>query len=153
MNISPLADGEDALRSMIAESKGTAHVFYKSLAEVQQDPDGVVILQGDDGGTIYLTCPASKVACSEQTIWKLLREVDKEFWGNPEDMAKVFFERLPVGSGVWGGMSGGGVQEDVWVHPELVRIGVSDETVEVVHGGRSGLSFSAIEAICKNWDS
>jgi hypothetical protein len=50
---------ERPLGRLQAESLGPAYVPLKSLEEAKAAPDGVAILQGDDGGQIYLVCPAA----------------------------------------------------------------------------------------------
>ena len=91
-----------------------------SLAAARAVPDGSVVLQGDWGGQIYLTAPASKVACDEATLARLLRELDAVAWpGSDPGAAEIGYERLREGESVPGGMGGGKVTGDVWVHEEL----------------------------------
>jgi len=40
----------------------------------------MVIFEGDYGGQIYATCPASLVRCSEETLQGLLRDLDTVGW-------------------------------------------------------------------------
>lgn len=93
-----------------------------SLAEARETPDGVVILQGDYGGQIYVVAPAARVACNEGALLRLLRDLDDIAWPGIEDAgSEVLFERLASGATVPGGMGGGRVDDDVWIHPELAR--------------------------------
>jgi hypothetical protein len=92
-----------------------------SLVEARQVPDGVVILEGDYGGQIYVVAPASRVECSEGELLHLLRDLDEIAWpGSEEDASVLRYERLPVGSKVPGGMGGARVDGDVWIHKELL---------------------------------
>jgi len=100
----------------------------KSLEEAKLRPDGVVILQGDEGGQIYLSCPARHVMCSEDVLRQLLSDIDSREW-KCEEISDVFFEELPVGSGIWGGMGGGIVVDGIWVHERLADIRSSIEAV------------------------
>ena len=91
-----------------------------SLAAARDVPDGVVILEGDYGGQIYLVAPASRVACSEGALLHLLRDLDEIAWpGSERDASTLRYERLPLGSTVPGGMGGARVDGDVWIHVEL----------------------------------
>lgn len=93
-----------------------------SLAEARETPDGVVILEGDYGGQIYVVAPAARVECSEGALLHLLRDLDEIAWpGSERDASQVRFERLSGGSNVPGGMGGGRVDDDVWIHAELAR--------------------------------
>ena len=110
----------------------------KALDEAKALPDGVAILQGDDGGQIYVVSPASKVACSANTLRDLLVDLDAIAWrGNQGDMRNVFYERLPLGTGVAGGMGGGHVGIEPWIHEEFVRAGLQAKILDVLAGRRS----------------
>jgi len=111
-------DLERGVRSLIAESRNEEHISYRTLTDAKSDPDGVVIFEGDDGGQIYLVARASFVSCAESQLQRLLAELDALRWADP-DSARVYYERLPVGSGVAGGMGGGRVAREVWIHAEL----------------------------------
>lgn len=128
-------DKESLLRSLMAEAAGTDYGSFGSLAEARADPDGVVILEGDMGGQIYLVVRAIQVACSEDALEQLLRDLDAREWPrNDADMARVCFERKPIGGPVAGGMGGGVVTEGVWVHPRLRAL--EQDIAEVLSGKR-----------------
>jgi len=61
---------------MIADAHGTPYYALGSLEEARTISDAVVILEGDYGGQIYATCPASQVKCSEPALHHLLRDLD-----------------------------------------------------------------------------
>lgn len=128
---------ESPLRSMIAGSNGEDHVFHRSLESAQSDANGVVIFEGDDGGQIYATVRAAFVRCDEAQLARLLAELDSLHWSAP-DMASISYESAPVGTLIAGGMGGGMVTSEVWVHPELpvsiaaVRAVVLGEAVSVL---------------------
>jgi hypothetical protein len=130
---SQLTSGEDPLRRMMADASDTSYVAFSSLEEAMRDPDGIVILQGDEGGQIYVVCQAAYVRCSELELNQLLKDLDALEWpGNDPSMATVVFERGTLGSGVAGGMGGGFVTRDVWVHPRLESQGLHSEIAAVL---------------------
>jgi hypothetical protein len=90
-------------------------------------------MEGDDGGQIYVTVPARLVACSERQLHELVVDIDAHVWGQPE-MTRVVYERLHAGDVVAGGMGGGLVGEDVWVHPRLVKRGFERAVRDVIQG-------------------
>ena len=133
-----LPDHERPLGRMMADSYGSPFSPLRSLDEAKAASDGVAILQGDDGGQIYVVSPASKVACSANTLRDLLVDLDAIAWpGNPADMRRVFYERLPLGAGVAGGMGGGHVGIEPWIHEEFVRAGLQANILDVLAGRRS----------------
>ena len=66
-----------ALRQMIAEANGLAYEPLKNFNEAKAVEDAVMIMEGDDGGQIYLVCPIRLVRCEEENLYKLLAELDK----------------------------------------------------------------------------
>jgi hypothetical protein len=113
-------DTDSPLHSLIAEAHGLGHHTFASLSDAQRDPDGVVILEGDDGGQIYVVARASDVECSEETLWRLLRDIDEKEWpANDLDSFRVCFEKHHIGEVIGGGMGGGLVTLGPWVHPRL----------------------------------
>src|SRR5438552_11511903 len=97
---------ESGVRRMVADARGPPYQALRSLGEAQAALDGVVVMEGDYGGQIYLTCPARLVKCDPGTLEQLLADLDGMAWRD-SDGARVFFERQPIGSGVAGGMGGG----------------------------------------------
>src|SRR5215472_14089137 len=118
ISIPTLASHESGLRRLIADAAGHPYRSFQTLAEAQADPDGIVVFEGDDAGQIYLVCTAADVHCSEKDLRSLLEDIDSLEW-NDATMAHVYFESLPVGSAVAGGMGGGRVVSGLWVHPRL----------------------------------
>jgi hypothetical protein len=115
---------QSAARLMMAESKGDTYRSFRTLAEAKAAPVAAVIIEGDDGGQIFATCPAALVRCSEDRLHKLAAELETRLNATEYDgSAQVLFEPIPVGRGVAGGMGGGGVIDGVWVHEEIQQIG------------------------------
>lgn len=108
----------------MADTTGGDYVSFRSLQEARSAEHGAVILEGDDGGQIYAAFPASSVLCTEAALRMLLRDLDAIAWpGNDENSSRVVFERRPIGSGVAGGMGGGLVTGEGWVHRAFTDLG------------------------------
>jgi hypothetical protein len=130
-----LPDHESGLRRLMADATGVPYQAFKTLADARLDPDGVVVLEGDDGGQIYGVFPTSIVSCAEDCLRRLLGDLDAIAWPhNPSDMARVVYERRAVGQGIAGGMGGGQLSADGWVHLEFCELGLDDEIRAVVRG-------------------
>lgn len=119
---------DSPLRSLMAKAAGSSYVSFTSLEDAQNDDNGVMIMEGDDGGTIYVVCPARRVRCSQQTLERLLCDIDAHVWNEP-DMAHIFYERATIGQGIAGGMGGGLVTDDIWVHAKLNHLADSVRAV------------------------
>ena len=129
---------ESDLRSMVADSQGTDYRAYKTLQEARSDPDAVVILEGDWGGMIYVVAPLNLVRCDEDRLRQLLVDLDVVAWGPPDGQEEggrdLLYEHQPVGSGIPGGMGGAASTGELWVHQELVRLGIQDSIARVLSG-------------------
>lgn len=133
-----LPDKERPLGRFMADAHGVAFRPLASLAEAKAADDGVVILQGDDGGQVYLVCPASLVRCAEATLEQLLIDLDELAWpGNDPNMRRVYYERLATGSGVPGGMGGGRVAAEPWIHGDFIGRGLGAAIADVLRGDRA----------------
>ena len=109
---------ESPLRRMIADSAATGYQAFASLDAARRSPGAFVILEGDDGGQIYVVAPVERVACAESTLHSLLHDIDSCEWNAP-DMARLVFERHQPGDGIPGGMGGAAADPNVWTHPQL----------------------------------
>lgn len=90
---------------------------FFSLEEAKKASDGYVVMEGDWGGQIYLTCPTGLVKCGEEALRKLLSKIDQGEWGcNEGGGASMSFGRAKPGDGVSGGMGGGAVTDGLWIH-------------------------------------
>jgi hypothetical protein len=129
---------------MMAEATAAPYVWFESLVEAQRDSDGAVIPEGDDGGQIYVAFPARAVKCTAVVLDQLLWDLDAICWPeNDEDMARVVFERRAIGEGVAGGMGGGLVTPDGWIHPTLVNLGIEPQVRAVLAGRSERLPYEA----------
>jgi hypothetical protein len=124
----------------MADAAGRAYVAFRDLAEAQADPDGVVILEGDEGGQIYVVFPASAVRAPELALNQLLLDLDAIAWPGQPDMARITYERRSVGVGISGGMGGGVVEPNGWIHEEFVRLGMEEEIRAVIDASRDRIA-------------
>jgi hypothetical protein len=105
---------------------------FKTAIETK---NATLIMEGDWGGQIYLTCPAEYVKCKEENLLNLLVDLDDLAWGDQgENSRKVLFEIRKPGEGISGGMGGGLVIDGLWVHEEFEDI--KDEISEVIGGAK-----------------
>lgn len=133
-----LPNHESALRRMYAESRSQPYRALRTLEEAKAYTDGVVILEGDDGGQIYVVAPTSLVKCSEQDLQQLLKDMDALEWNDPS-MVHIYYERHPIGSKVPGGMGGAVVTRGIWIHKNFTRLRVDSAVREVIEGKRKTL--------------
>lgn len=136
-NAKRLPDHESAVRRLYSDAHGLPYTPLHTLEEAKTFDDGIVVFEGDDGGQIYLVTPASRVVCSERTLRHLLDQLDEIEWPSGDGCgARIFYERQPIGTGIPGGMGGGAVTGDIWIHPRIVRRGI-DGSIRAVIAGRA----------------
>ena len=129
----------------MAESQGMDYVPLEGFEAARNCPNSIVILEGDDGGTIYLTIPACTVSCSEVALNQLLSDIDGMCWADPT-MRRVVYEVLAIGEVVAGGMGGGRVLDGLWLHPEVEKLGVRQDIEDVLRG-----QLDQIKSAGKRW--
>ena len=132
MSFKRIPDHVDALRSMMADAKGSTYVSFETLEEASRN-NAVLIMQGDEGGQIYLTYPAARIACSAERLNELLRFVDSKSFSDISS-ASIRYELLKPGDGVAGGMGGGIVTGDLWIHPEIATVELEEKIRSVFSG-------------------
>jgi len=141
----PLPKHVSPLRSMMADASGDLYVALETFEAARNHPSAIVIFEGDDGGTIYLTIPAYWVGCNEHTLKQLLSDIDAMCWSDISG-ARVVYEVLPIGSSVAGGMGGGRIIDGLWLHPTLEALGVHEDIEQVLNG-----QCERIDIIGKSW--
>jgi len=118
-------DAASPLRWIMATATGGSYEFFESLDEAKAEPDGVLVMEGDDGGTIYLVVPARDVKCSPLELERLLIEIDEAIWpGAYPHGRRLVYERAPAGTGIAGGDGGGASTGSLWIHPRVVAKGL-----------------------------
>ena len=130
-----IPDHESAVRRMVADAHGGGYKAIESLDEARATPGAAIVMEGDYGGSIYLTCPARLVRCDERALRQLLHDLDEHDWNDPEGVG-LYYEVAPVGSGVAGGTGGGVVTDRVWLHPDLEAKGLRERAEAVIAGKR-----------------
>lgn len=106
-----------------------------------ESKEAFVIMEGDDGGIIILTCPVRLVRCSYQTLWQLAHDLSKVVHCDDMD-TRLIYESLPIGSEVPGGTPGAIVTDTMWLHPELTEKGLQPEIEKVINGTKRRISWS-----------
>ncbi len=107
-----------------------------SLDEAKTLDDGVVVLTSDDGGQVLVVARAEAVQCDEVALLALLADLDELAWpSNNMQGSALSFREAAVGSHIGGGMGGGWVTADVWIHESLVQAG-AEEGIRCVFDGR-----------------
>lgn len=112
---------ESPLRRIIADAKGYDYRIAENLQEARTKEGYYLVMEGDDGGQIYLSYPASLVQCDENTLEKILIIIDENQWSNFDNTMRRFtFERFDSDRIIPGGMGGGfTLKDDLWVHEEI----------------------------------
>lgn len=126
---------ESPVRRILSDAHQQPYHPLRTLAEAQSYPDGAVIFEGDYGGQIYATCPASMIRCDEAMLDRLLSDLDALCWCDLTN-ARVFYERRAIGKGVSGGMGGGRITDDVWVHPRIASLNLTSAIRDTLLGLR-----------------
>jgi len=93
---------------MVAAAEGEKYIAYRTFAEAKADPNGIVVIDGDDGAMSYVVARANLVRCDEVQLQRLGAELDALMWTSPEGI-RIYFESAPEGA----------LSSDVWVHQEL----------------------------------
>src|SRR6266508_288112 len=132
-----LSEHGSALRWAMASALGVPYRSHSSVAEAKNDPQGVVVLEADDGGQILVVARASKVLFDEPVLVELLRDLDEHSWpGNDPNSRRLVYESVRSGVGIPGGMGGALATDQIWVHPHLVEEGLESAIVDVTEGKR-----------------
>lgn len=127
---------EDPMRKMVHLRNNQAYSVLESFEIAKKTQSGYMIMQGDDGGQLYLTIPAHQVKCKEKVLLNLLKELDALAW-NDLTMATIIYEVYSLGSVISGGMGGGYAGEELWVHKNFE--GIKDKIASVLSGMRDSL--------------
>ena len=105
--------------------------ILRNLDEARAAEDGVVVFEGDWGGTIYATVPVKYLSetISHQELSQLAVTLEKIHWDcnidedSPEGGSRMYYKRAVPGDGILGGMGGGCVMDGLWTHPGLTNNG------------------------------
>ncbi len=132
---------ESSVRSILAKAHGQDYSELGSLKNAKNFADAYAIMEGDYGGTIYLTIPVTLIQCSEETLEQLLLDIDARYWGDT-DGCNLSFERIPATTTrVAGGMGGGVIQSTLWLHSKIDALGLFPEIEAVISGKKLRLTL------------
>ncbi len=133
-------DSESPLRQILRETSGVPYRPITTLADAQREEDGYVVLEGDDGGMIYVVAPARAVKTGEDGLSALLQDLDEIAWsGGQPDMRRIYFEKREPGI-VPGGMGGGEASAQVWIHRQFRATRIGEEIVAVLDGKKDRIT-------------
>ena len=118
---SQIQNHESPLRRMMSDSYGVKYTALESLAEARNMNNAYLIMQGDEGGQIYLVIPANLVKCDEKALEVLLKDLDSLSWDDIS-MANIYYEVYKPNTAVSGGMGGGRAEDGLWVHKDFESI-------------------------------
>lgn len=130
-------DYESSMRKMVNSSRDENYNALSSLEEARRVSNAYLIMQGDEGGQIYLVAPIFLVKCDYVVLENLLKSLDELAW-NDISMADIYFETYDVGEIVVGGMGGGVAGKDVWLHKDFDNI--KNLVIKVLNGNAKSIS-------------
>jgi 3-methyladenine DNA glycosylase AlkD len=123
------------VRYMMHKAHGMGFKPLTDYDRAKEVKHGCVIIEGDYGGQVYLTCPMKYVKCSHKALLQLASDLDSIYWDD-EEGCRVYYENYKPPHGIFGGMGGGVLVDGLWVHPEFEDIGIKDRVGEVMNGNR-----------------
>ena len=128
-----IKDHESFVRKIFNTTHNIPYKAIKNLEEAKKMKNSFVIFEGDCGGTIYLTCPANMVKCEEKNLQELLEFIDNLYWKDLS-MASIYYEQADkIPSSVAGGMGGGVLNTDIWIHPEIEKLNINEKIKNIIY--------------------
>lgn len=93
--------------------------------EVMRSAEEWLVFEGDWGGQIYLTVPRKLIGKNSQVKF-LLRLLDRSAWGDNGGGSSMYYYRPADDKqfafmGVCGGMGGGMLTDEVWIHEDFLN--------------------------------
>lgn len=131
-----IPDHHSPVRHIINEANGVPNnLFMEGFDKAKNTPNTYVVMEGDWGGQIYLSCPMDLVKCSEESLITLLKDLDSIAWECNEGEGKgLYYEIHRLGDGIGGGMGGGEVKEGLWIHNEFMKLNLFNDIEQVILG-------------------
>jgi hypothetical protein len=137
---------------MWAEAHGLPYAAFRDLGEARRHPGAVMIMEADYGGQILATCPVRIVTATEAALNQLLRDLESLTWGGgglaedarPDEGSCIYYEAVPIGTGVAGGTGGGLAVDGLWVHDELAERGLAGPIEDVLLGVSGRIALPAV---------
>ena len=137
------------VRYIASHAHGTEYKPINNYSQAKEREHSYVIMEGDYGGQIYLTCPMKLVNCAHETLLQLATDLDNMYWQEAEG-CRVFYEEYAEPQGVWGGMSGGLVDDGLWMHPEFESADIENRVWEVLQGQRARADITIFDVFHYN---
>jgi hypothetical protein len=131
------------VRYLVNHAHDTEYKPIRDYAGAKAAEHGYVIMEGDSGGQIYLTCPMHLVQCSHETLLQLAADLDATQWSDPSG-CRVFYEEYAEPQGVWGGMGGGAVTDGLWLHSEFEPLDIEERVLDVLSGKRQRIDIAQL---------
>lgn len=128
---------ESPLRRMVSSSHNEPYVALTSFADAKSKSDAYLVMEGDDGGQIYLVAPMTMVLCDERVLKDVLRYFDDMAWKDIS-MAAIRYEIYKEGDTVSGGMGGGRAENGLWIHSKFFNV---KEKIERILAGLDSPNF------------
>jgi 3-methyladenine DNA glycosylase AlkD len=115
----------------------------------KESANGCVIIEGDHGGQIYLTCPMKYVKCSQESLENLAQDIDRLYW-NDKRGCNVYYEEYELPHEISGGLGGGTLVDGLWIHPGFEGIGIKDRVLAVINGEQTRSGIDIFDALRYN---
>lgn len=95
-----------------------------TIEEMRGVENARLVIEGDWGGTIYLSCPVPLIGATHPEILDLAEWLERQCWSCNFDEDGdaghwVFFEIVTVGTHILGGMGGGIHVNGLWIHEDV----------------------------------
>jgi hypothetical protein len=120
-NSNDIQGHESPLRKMISNTHGSQYEALPNLDQAKKTNNAYLIMEGDDGGQIYLVSPVEIIKCDEKTLELLLKDLDAKKWKDLS-MAGLYYEVHEPNTTISGGMGGGRAEIDLWVHKDFEEL-------------------------------
>ncbi|MBC7544293.1 MAG: GNAT family N-acetyltransferase [Candidatus Sericytochromatia bacterium] len=139
------------MAAMVLADSGTAERLA-SFGEAQRHPHGAIILRSTMKDLPYVVCHGAMVACSEETLWQLLSDLDHIICCDSDDAMPELLSGDRLSDG---GPSGGAVLHceilalaagGMWVHPDFQARGVAEAIIAVIEGKQLRLGPTEVPA-------
>lgn len=121
---------DSIVRSMFNFAHGIPYVSIKSIKKARKK-NAYVIMEGDWGGQIYLTCPLKYIKCNEKKLKEILQYLDNICWCCSEGV-NFYYEIIKDRKGIAGGMGGGAIIDGLWLHPNIEEKNLRKEIEEML---------------------
>ena len=96
-------------------------------------------LKATTAGRSTSPVPPRKYAAARPPSINSCEDIDACAWDDLSG-ARVFYERMPPGTTVSGGMGGGKITDGLWVHGQLADMGLTARIAAVFDGSRPRLT-------------